>query len=203
MTVSDRDTPTDLERTGPATCSPERLPGGDLDIWVMVLGDLFFFGCYLIVYMVFRDRSLEQFTAAQRHLNMSIGVTNTVVLLTSSMFIASAVQAVRRGAPRTSQRLVRAAGACGVVFIVLKGFEWHQEVTHGYTVIDEFFSFYFVLTGIHLAHLALGLLILGVVDRELSSTHRQRPSLVEQGATFWHMIDLLWVVIFAILYCMR
>ncbi|MQY31916.1 cytochrome c oxidase subunit 3 [Nocardia aurantia] len=199
MTVSEPATA--LDRPDPPAAA-QRLPG-DLDMWVMVLGDLFFFGSYFIVYMVFRDRSLEQFTDAQRHLSMGIGITNTLVLLTSSMFIASAVQAVRHGAPKTAERLVYAAGACGVIFILLKAFEWHREISLGYTLGNEFFSFYFVLTGIHVAHLVLGLLILGIVVRELRNPAGQRSSLVEQGATYWHMIDLLWVVIFAVLYCMR
>ncbi|WP_067679806.1 cytochrome c oxidase subunit 3 [Nocardia miyunensis] len=198
MTLSDRDEATAESRaevTG-------RLPG-DLDMWVLVLGDLFFFGCYFVVYMVFRDRAPDQFAEAQRHLNLGVGVANTVALLTSSMFVAMAVQEVRRGAARTAERLIWAAGGCGVLFVGLKVFEWHQEITHGFTVSDEFFSFYFVLTGIHLAHLVLGLLILGIVVRELRNPDLRRPHMVEQGATYWHMVDLLWVVIFAILYLMR
>ncbi|MBO0853050.1 MAG: cytochrome c oxidase subunit 3 [Nocardia sp.] len=199
MTLSESDTAAlsaDEKPTAP------HLPG-DLAMWVMVLGDLFFFGCYFLAYMVFRDRSLPEFAAAQRRLEMGIGVTNTLVLLTSSMFMAAAVQAVRRGAIGTGRRLVWATGACGVIFVGLKAFEWHREISAGNTVGNEFFSFYYALTGIHLAHLVLGLLILGVVLRELRERARRRPSLVEQGATYWHMIDLLWVVIFAILYCMR
>jgi nitric oxide reductase NorE protein len=126
-----------------------------------------------------------------------------MVLLTSSMFIAAAVTAVRHGAVKNAERLVWAAGTCGVAFILLKAFEWHQEISRGFTVGNEFFSFYFVLTGIHLAHLLLGLLILGIVVRELRNPAGPRPEMVEQGATYWHMVDLLWVVIFAILYLMR
>jgi nitric oxide reductase NorE protein len=196
MTLSDTHPSRPPEQAG------RRLPG-DLDMWVMVLGDLFFFGCYFITYMVFRDRSLAQFESAQRHLDMAIGVTNTVVLLTSSMFMAWGVNAVRRGAARTAERLVLATGACGLVFIGLKAVEWHQEIARGFTVGNEFFSFYYVLTGIHLAHLLLGLLILGIVVRELRNPDKRRPEMVEQGATYWHMIDLLWIVIFAILYLMR
>ncbi|WP_067899847.1 cytochrome c oxidase subunit 3 [Nocardia vaccinii] len=200
MTISGRDASEALEESSPPVGG--RLPG-DLDMWVLVLGDLLFFGCYFIVYMVFRDRSPDRFAEAQKHLNLAVGVANTVVLLTSSMLVAMAVQEVRRGAARSAERLTWAAGACGVLFVALKVFEWHQEITHGFTVSHEFFSFYFVLTGIHLAHLVLGLLILGIVVRELRNPVLRRPHMVEQGATYWHMVDLLWVVIFAILYLMR
>ncbi|MEU5877852.1 cytochrome c oxidase subunit 3 [Spirillospora sp. NPDC047279] len=173
-----------------------RLPG-DVDMWVMVLGDLFFFGCYFVVYMVFRALSAEEFSAAQRHLDIGVGVVNTAVLLTSSLFAALAVIAIRRGAPRDARRLLLATGACGALFTLIKVYEWHLKISQGHTLQDEFFSFYYVLTGVHLVHLALGLLILGIAIR------RPRVSVVEQGVLFWHMIDLLWVVIFAILYLMR
>ncbi|RAY12567.1 cytochrome c oxidase subunit 3 family protein [Actinomadura craniellae] len=172
-------------------------------MWVMVLGDLFFFGCYFVTYMVFRALSVEEFSAAQRHLNIGIGVTNTVILLTSSVFAALGVIAVREGALKKAERLLLATGACGVLFTLLKVHEWHSEITQGYTIQDEFFSFYYVLTGVHLAHLVLGLLILGIAVRELRDPRGRRPGIIEQSVLFWHMIDLLWVVIFAILYLMR
>ncbi|GAA3194345.1 cytochrome c oxidase subunit 3 [Actinocorallia longicatena] len=179
-----------------------RLPG-DIDMWVMVLGDLFFFGCYFIVYMVFRAQSVEEFSAAQRHLHIGVGVVNTVVLLTSSLFAARAVIAVREGALDGARRLLWATGGCGVLFVLLKIYEWHDGLSHGRTIHDEFFSYYYVFTGLHLVHLALGLLVLGVALRELRAVGRQRPTIVEQSVLFWHMIDLLWVVIFALLYLMR
>ncbi|WP_433241591.1 cytochrome c oxidase subunit 3 [Actinomadura nitritigenes] len=179
-----------------------RLPG-DVHMWVMVLGDLFFFGCYFVTYMVFRALSDEDFSAAQRHLHTGIGVANTVVLLTSSLFAALAVIAVRRGAFGNAQRLLLATAACGAVFALLKAYEWHSEITGGHTVADEFFSFYYVLTGVHLVHVALGMLILGVAVRELRDPGKRRAEVVEQSVAFWHMVDLLWVVIFAILYLMR
>ena len=90
-----------------------------------------------------------------------------------------------------------------MAFALIKAYEWHSEISQGHTISNEFFSFYFVFTGVHLAHLLLGLLVLGVAFRELAPTHQRRPSLVEQCVLYWHMIDLLWVVIFALLYLMR
>lgn len=188
--------------TAPARTREQRLPG-DLDMWVMILGDLFFFGCYLVVYMVFRALSVEEFSAAQRHLDTGIGVTNTVVLLTGSLFAALAVIAVRRQAVRKAERLILAAGACGVLFTLIKAYEWHSEISRGHTIRDEFFSFYYALTGIHLAHVLLGLIVLGVAVRELRDPRGRRPGIVEQSALFWHMVDLLWIMIFAVLYLMR
>lgn len=188
-------------RTGPPP-RPARLPG-DIDMWVMVLGDFFFFGCYFATYMVFRAGSPEEFRAAQAHLHIGLGVANTVVLLTGSLFAALAVFAVREGRLRSGQRLLGATGACGAVFVMVKAYEWYSAASAGHTLTDDFFDFYYGLTGVHLVHVALGLLILGVAVRELRATHPRRPSIVEQGVLFWHMVDLLWVVIFAMLYLMR
>jgi nitric oxide reductase NorE protein len=182
--------------------TPAHLPG-DGHMWVMVLGDLVIFGAYFLVYMVHRALAPQAFLAAQHHLDVSTGVLNTVVLLTSSLFVARAVTATRAGRPGTAIRLIHAAEACGLLFAGLKAFEWTTEITAGHTVSDEFFSFYYVLTGVHLLHVALGMLILGVCVRELRDPLRRRVSLVEQGATYWHMVDLLWIIIFALLYVLR
>ncbi len=179
-----------------------QLPG-DGSMWVMVLGDMVIFGTYFLIYMVHRAMSPNEFLAAQQHLDVTIGVVNTVVLLTSSLFVARGVYAARAGRPETSVRLIFAAGACGLLFIAIKAYEWSVKIADGYTVSTGFFSFYYVLTGVHLLHVTMGLVILGVCVRELRSPLRRRISLVEQGAIYWHMVDLLWIVIFGLLYVMR
>jgi nitric oxide reductase NorE protein len=176
---------------------------GDSHMWVMVLGDLMIFGAYFLVYMVHRAMSPQAFISAQQHLNVTIGVVNTMVLLASSLLIARSVYAARTGKPEHAIRLTYAGGCCGVLFIGIKAYEWSLELSRGLTVSNEFFSFYYVLTGVHLLHVTLGLIILGVSVRELQATARRRTTLVEQGATYWHMVDLLWIVIFGLLYVMR
>lgn len=125
------------------------------------------------------------------------------MLITSSWFVAQSVHAARFGDPARAVGLMRGGMLCGLAFMALKIYEWTSEIRHGYTNSDTFFSFYYVLTGVHLFHVALGLGILGVMVRELRNPRRARVSMVEQGATYWHMVDLLWVVIFAVLYVMR
>ena len=172
-------------------------------MWVMVLGDLVIFGGYFLIYMVHRAMAPEAFLAAQTHLNVTIGVVNTLVLLTSSLLVARSVYAARSGRPERAMKLTYAGGALGVLFVAIKAYEWSLELGRGLTVANDFFSFYYVLTGVHMLHVALGLIILGVSVRELRAVKRRRISLVEQGATYWHMVDLLWVVIFGLLYVMR
>ncbi len=177
---------------------------GDGAMWVMVLGDFIIFGSYFIIFMVHRAMKPADFMAAQQHLNVTSGVINTLVLLASSWFVARSVQAARGDDHNRALLLTYLGGLCGVAFIAIKAYEWTAKIAQGYTMpSNEFFMFYYMLTGVHLFHVGLGLLILGIVVRELRNPRRRRVSMVESGATYWHMVDLLWVVIFALLYVMR
>lgn len=192
------------------TASPARsaaavrgLPG-DAHMWVFVLGDLLIFSVYFIVYLVYRAHEPNVFLAAQRHLSLVAGTVNTLVLLASSRFVAQAVRAVRDGDAGRAVRRVAWGGACGLVFAAIKAGEWFWMVSHGFTVTrDDFFMFYFTLTGVHLFHVLLGLLILGIAARELRNPGPRRARVVEACAVYWHMVDLLWVILFALLYVMR
>jgi nitric oxide reductase NorE protein len=193
---------TETRQLPPATARPDAHLPGDGAMWVMVLGDLIIFGAYFVIYMVHRAMAPAAFLAAQQHLSLTAGVLNTVVLLTSSWFIARSVLAARAGDHTTALRLTYAGGLCGLLFIGIKVYEWSAKIADGHTLgAGEFFGFYYMLTGVHLFHVALGLLILGIVVRELRTTRRM--SMVESGATYWHMVDLLWIVIFGLLYVMR
>ena len=177
---------------------------GDGHMWVMVLGDLVIFGAYFIIFMIYRAMSPQEFLESQQHLNLNIGALNTLVLLTSSWFVARSVSALRTGDHSRALRLTYLGGLCGVLFVVIKAYEWTAKIVQGYTMsTNQFFMFYYMLTGVHLFHVALGLLILGIVVRELRNPRRRRVSMAESGATYWHMVDLLWIVIFALLYVMR
>ncbi|BBX24836.1 cytochrome c oxidase subunit III [Mycolicibacter terrae] len=184
------------------TTTRARLPG-DGHIWVMVLGDLLIFTGYFIIFIVYRAMNPADFLAAQQHLNVNIGVINTVVLLTSSWFVARSVLAVRAGNLRSAVRFVHSGAAGGVLFVVLKGYEWAAKISAGHTNSDLFFSFYYVITGVHLVHVVIGLIALGVVVRELNNPARRRLMVVESAAIYWHMVDLLWVIIFGLFYVMR
>jgi nitric oxide reductase NorE protein len=186
-------------RTGQSTHLP-----GDGAMWVMVLGDLIIFGSYFLIFMVHRTMAPQEFLEAQQHLNLNVGVLNTLVLLTSSWFVARSVVAARAGDFAAALRLTYLGGACGVLFIGIKAYEWSAKIAQGFSLgSDEFFNFYYMLTGVHLFHVSLGLLIMGIVVRELRQPHKRRVSMVESGAVYWHMVDLLWVVIFGLLYVMR
>jgi nitric oxide reductase NorE protein len=172
-------------------------------MWVMVLGDLVIFGGYFIVFMIYRTMHPDEFLRAQQHLDINIGVVNTVILLTSSWLVARAVLAVRAGRHEAAIRLTYAGGVGGLMFMACKGYEWVVKIRNGHTNSEMFYSFYYVLTGVHLIHVLIGLIVLGVIVRELRNPSRRRASVVEASAVYWHMVDLLWVIIFGLLYVVR
>jgi len=176
----------------------------DRDMWIFVLGDLVIFGGYFIIFMIYRHQQHALFLDSQRHLNLTVGVVNTLLLLASSWFVARGVQSARARNYERSIQLTVLGGLCGVLFLLLKIYEWSIEITQGLTFShNDFFMFYFMLTGVHVFHVALGLVFLGVVFANLRNPKLRRVSMVETGATYWHMVDLLWVAIFALVYVMR
>ena len=100
---------------------------GDGAMWVMVLGDFVFFGAYFIIFMIYRAMAPQEFLESQQHLNLTIGVVNTLVLLTSSWFIARSVQTARSGDHEGALRLTYLGGVCGVLFILIKAYDGRRK----------------------------------------------------------------------------
>jgi nitric oxide reductase NorE protein len=186
------------------TRAAAHLPG-DRDIWIFVLGEMVIFSCYFFVYAcLHRGENQEVFLQSRHHLNQTLALVNTLVLLTSSLLVALCVQATRAGDYRVASRFLSAAGACGAGFLILKGYEWYAKLSQGLTLgTNAFFMHYYVMTGVHVLHVIIGLVFLAVLRRELHTSAAPRISLMEVGATYWHMVDFLWFLIFALLYLMR
>lgn len=177
---------------------------GQPDLWAFVLFEAFVFTAYFAVYVFSRARSPDHFLASQAHLDLRVGVANTLVLLTSSWFAARCVRAAREGSYRAASANALLTLLAGLVFLVSKVLEWKAEIGQGFTFTrDEFFSFYYFLTAIHFLHLLIGFGALAIAIRELGSPARRSQEVVETCATYWHTIDFLWVMIFALLYVMR
>ena len=183
--------------------APRRIPGAP-SMWFFVVGDLIIFGLYFVAYVYYRGQDHEVFLQSQARLNLDIGAINTIVLITSSLFVALGTSAARAGKVPDALRLFGIGLGFGAVFPLLKVFEYVPEIVGGITPgTNLFFMYYFVMTGLHLCHVLLGLVILGFVIRNLRTSLAPNIALVETGATYWHMVDVLWLVLFALLYLMR
>ncbi|QRY53166.1 cytochrome c oxidase subunit 3 [Mycolicibacterium septicum] len=177
---------------------------GQPDMWMFVLFESLLFTAYFSVYLVSRTQNPELFLQSQSHLDLRIGVVNTIALLLSSWSIARCVQASRDGNYRSALTNVFLTISFGVIFLVGKIIEWVTQIRMGNTFTsDEFFQHYFFLTSIHCIHVLIGFVVLGVVVYQLRSPQRRSQQLIETGATYWHTVDFLWVLIFALIYVVR
>lgn len=180
---------------------------GQPDMWAFVLFESLIFTGYFGFYLFYRTRSPGLFLSSQEHLDLRIGVLNTLVLLLSSWSVARCVQSARAGAYRAALRDVLATAAFAAVFLSLKVFEWSRLVHAGNGLdSNDFFGYYFFLTGIHFVHLLIGFVVLGVIGYRLLGARRgtaDSQTLIETCATYWHTVDFLWVLIFALLYVVR
>jgi nitric oxide reductase NorE protein len=194
------------EFAGRAPDAGERgyLPG-EVGIWVFVLGDMLAFALFFGVFVHERGGDAAAFDRSRAHLTIGFAVANTILLLTSSWLVALGVRALRGQQRDTARRLITLAMLCGAAFVANKGVEYHQQLSAGRTPAgDDFFMYFFMLTGVHLAHVVIGLVVLGYLWRMT-----RRPAIgagelraAECGASYWHMVDLLWIVLFPLLYLM-
>lgn len=192
-----------VQRAEPAKTRAGHVPG-EPGIWILLFGDMTVFTVLFAVYLNRRGHLPTLFAESQVKLNRTLGATNTLVLLCSSMLIVLAALAFRDEHRRhLAPRLTLAGAAVGSCFVFIKLFEYHEKVSAGITPsTNEFFMYYFVLTGLHLAHVVIGLIVLTVLSTLARKTTPTRTHIAffEGGACFWHMVDLLWLIIFPLLF---
>jgi nitric oxide reductase NorE protein len=175
----------------------DELPG-EFMMWVLIISELLVFGAGLVVFLSVRITDPEGFAQAQDMLDRTGAGVNTVVLITSG-FLAALACSLRRTSQRGKARLaLLGAAALGVVFLWIKGAEFAAKSAAG-IVWDThaFFNFYFMLTGFHAAHVAAGVLLLVLV------AWRDTQDNIDDATAFWHMVDLVWVLLFPVIYLLR
>ncbi len=180
----------------------KHLPG-DLAMWFFILVELAAFGLLFASFAIARFLEPEAFAAGAETIHAGAGLANTLVLLTGSFFVARAVTAIRAGGVERCVNWLWAGVASGVVYAVIKFSEYGQLIGDGYNLRSgTFYFFYFFTTFFHLMHVVLGMIILVAVAlrcrRGLYSAADHRG--VETGASYWHMVDLVWLVLFPIVY---
>lgn len=198
MTPAQRDSGfSSVDPAGEAWGPLSRLPGNPL-MWVLIASELAVFGAGLLGYSGARLRDPAGFLAAQNHLDRVAGVINTAVLITSGLLAALAVEARKAGRRTAARGRIITAAALGAVFLAVKFTEYGRELGAGFDIDSGgFFTLYYLITGFHALHVLLGMVILAVVAR-----HDSLPN-YETGAAFWHMVDLIWIVVFPIIYLLR
>ncbi|MUL64530.1 cytochrome C oxidase subunit III [Mycobacterium sp. CBMA 234] len=181
----------------------ERTLPGEAGTWVFLMGDMLVFGIFFSTFLVERAKAPEQFDMARRTLHTGIGATNTFVLLTSSLMVVIAIGALRSGRVTTTRGATLVAMGCGAAFVGLKTVEYTlMSIDHHGAGSGTFYLYYFVLTGLHLVHVCLGLAALAFIYTQAArpALSPTRAAVVEGASCFWHLVDLLWVVLFPLLY---
>ncbi len=188
----------------PAPHEARRLPGVE-GVWVFVLADMSVFAVMFGCFMWDRRRESVLFEASSQALNRNFGGINTLILLTGSMLVVLAIDALKSGRTRAAPPLLGLAAASGLAFVVSKTLEYHEKLAAGLSLLtNDFFMYYFIMTGMHLGHVVVGTVVLAVLARKSRSARAGDPvTLYESGATYWHMVDLLWIFLFPLLYLLR
>ena len=188
LTIRDEETKSNEEHR------PGQLPG-ELMMWVLILSELAVFGAGLLAFLAVRLTDPAGFAEAQTHLHRTGAAANTLVLVTSGWLAALATRAAETGDIRRLRLLLAPAILLGAVFLVLKGSEYADLFAQGIgTETHAFYTFSFLLTGFHAAHVLAGMILLTLVG------WLGTPKAVETGAAFWHMVDLVWVLLFPVVY---
>jgi len=185
--------------------SPKLLPG-DFAIWFFIFSELLVFGIFFVIYSVTRLQNVELFNEYQQTLSTESGAINTVLLITASYFVVLSIHAIREYKQQLCVRWLLAALACGVGFLVLKSFEYHSKFSAGITLdTNVFYMFYLSLTIFHFLHVILGMLILAFIAFRAFRGAYSSSDLIglESGAAYWHMVDLVWIILFPLVYILR
>jgi cytochrome c oxidase subunit III len=186
---------------------------GKLGMWIFLFTELFLFGGLFLVYAVFRAKYSEDFHTAARELNAFIGTMNTVFLLVSSMTVAMSITAVQKNQRRLAMFLVMVTLFLAALFMMNKYFEWSHKfelkLYPGSEVLKNlprgellFFGLYFMMTGLHAIHVLIGMILLSINFVKIG-THRVNQKhylLLENSGLYWHLVDLIWIFLFPLLY---
>ena len=179
---------------------------GDLVIWLLILAELLTFGIFFMAYAFMRVGQVSLFNASQATLDLHTGGINTLLLITSSWAVARAVQSVRRDRNHTGANWLAVALMCGGAFLILKTLEYINKIQAGIDVsTNDFYLFYFMLTGFHYLHVIVGMVMLSLLwfFTRRGQYGRDNCHALETGAAFWHLVDLLWIILFPLVYVMR
>jgi cytochrome c oxidase subunit 3 len=186
-----------------------------LGMWVFVGSETLLFAVLFGAYAAYRAVYSDEFAAAAAENQVWVGTLNTLVLIVSSFFVAWAVELLRHDRPRAAMRAVAATMALGGVFLALKTYEYSGHLAHGIAPgvhyhfhelptfgAQTFFTLYYLMTGLHALHVIAGLVVLGwmLVRVRRGRLTAERYVALELGALYWHLVDVVWIFLWPLLY---
>jgi nitric oxide reductase NorE protein len=184
---------------------PARLPG-DSGVWTFIIADMGAFALFFLIFTVGRVSAPALFEQSRQHLDLNLGLFNTLILLTSSLFMVRAVEAARAGVRAAVIRNLALTMLIGSGFAVTKIIEYAAKAHAGIGLTtNEFFTYYFVFTGIHFLHFLIGIgaLTMMLVKARRDALDAKFQTWIESVGCYWHMVDLLWIMLFPMIYLQR
>lgn len=186
-----------------------------MGVWLFLISEILLFGALFIGYIVYRNLYPELFLEASKYLDTTMGAINTAVLITSSFTMAMAVNETKKNRPKVAAGFLFVTLVCAAVFMVIKYFEYthkfHIGLLPGQSFSNPdfqdpngglFFSIYFMMTGLHGFHVVVGiLLITWVLIKCLKQEVGEKFfAPVEGVGLYWHLVDLIWIYLFPLMY---
>jgi nitric oxide reductase NorE protein len=186
--------------------APTRHVPGESGIWVFIMGDLLVFSLFFAVFVFNRAHDTALYRASESTLSSIYGALNTLLLLTSSWFVVLAMNGVRRNLRTQAALLFALAFFCGAGFSAVKILEYGEKLKAGIGLTtNDFYMYYFILTGLHFVHVVIGMVVLLFLGNIARKGIAKSGDLVvlECGASYWHMVDVLWLILFPLLYLIK
>lgn len=191
----------------------EKYPPGDFSIWIIIYVELITFALLFLGYAFSRRADVELFNASQLVLSQTSGFINTFILITSSYFVVKALKSIEdmsqesyKESNAQASKWLFFAIVCGIFFLIIKITEFSHIFGEGINLsTNKFFMFYILLTGFHFMHVLLGTVILFNIYQKTKRSGYELGEYggFETGASYWHMVDLLWIVLFPLVYIIR
>lgn len=174
------------------------IPLGRMCMWWFLVSEIAIFGGLIVCYILFRSHHPEWAEYAGYTVDAA-GATNTAVLLTSSFTVVLAHSAASRGEHRRAAWFILGTIAFGFVFLGIKAYEYSHEIAGGFTPVKNvFWSFYYLMTGLHGLHVIAGMVALAVVG--IGVAKGRNIQRVEYAGMYWHLVDIVWIFLFPLLY---
>ena len=172
-------------------------------MWLFLGTEILLFGGLFTAYTLFRAKFPEMFQEQHQELNLTLGAINTLVLIFSSFTMALGVWASQKRDQKKLLIFLLITIVCAAIFGVNKYFEYSAKFHHHiYPNTSVFFALYFLMTGLHMLHVLIGMgILIALVIMTLQGRFiKGRYTPVEVGGLYWHLVDLIWIYLFPLLY---
>jgi len=184
-----------------------------IGMWLFLFSEVLLFGTLFIVFAVYLTLHHFDFSAGSRQLDKLIGAVNTVILLTSSLTMALSIAAIQRSNRRLSVAMLTLTLLLGLAFLAIKSHEWHHKFQHDLypqsaTMLAKpyglqvFYGLYYTMTGLHALHVIVGCgaIVSAMVLIRMGRIHAGRYSYIENAGLYWHLVDVIWILLFPLFY---